>query len=203
MRKPTKVALEYLAKTMVDNGSYITTRGTGDFINEAVKLHKKTESYVTVETIKKHESDLEKMCRAELSKVSPKKVLEEKEVWQRLYDSSGYELQEWEAIELISSQVILAKAKEIEEESLQIKKVMTPVKDWSMFFEGEDGLRVKRGEYKGLYVNEIDAQRWAGCAIGWSRYQLKQNEELGANRPGALTEDDKNVFLDIISGKDV
>jgi len=76
-------------------------------------------------------------------------------------------------------------------------------KNYSMFFENEDGLMVKRGEYKNLYVREIDAQRWAGCAIGWSRYQLKQNEELGANRPGALTEDDKNVFLDIISGKDV
>jgi hypothetical protein len=75
--------------------------------------------------------------------------------------------------------------------------------NYSIFSVGEDGLRVLRGEYKGLYVHEIDAQRWAGCAIGWSRYQLKQNEELGANRPGALTEDDKNVFLDIISGKDV
>jgi hypothetical protein len=32
---------------------------------------------------------------------------------------------------------------------------------------------------------------------------LKDNDTLGATRPGALTEDDKNVFLDIISGKDV
>jgi len=78
-----------------------------------------------------------------------------------------------------------------------------PVKNYSMFFEGEDGLRVRRGDYKGFYVREIDAQRWVGCAKGWSRYQLDLNEQLGADRQGALTDDDKNVFLDIISGKDV
>jgi hypothetical protein len=79
----------------------------------------------------------------------------------------------------------------------------TPVKNYTIFIESEDGLRVVRGSYKGLYVSEIDRKQWIGCAIGWSKKMLKDNETLGANRPGALTEDDKNVFLDIISGKDV
>ena len=81
--------------------------------------------------------------------------------------------------------------------------VNTPVKNYSMFIESEDGLRVIRGTYKGKYVYEIDGENFVGCAAGWSKFCMNQNEQLGANRKGALTEDDKNVFLDIISGRDV
>jgi hypothetical protein len=98
---------------------------------------------------------------------------------------------------------------EIEEQQSMAQQIAntivkaSPVKNYSMFFEGEDGLRIIRGSYKGLYVREIDHQQWDGCAAGWSRKMLKDNELLGADRKGALTEDDKNVFLDIISGKEV
>lgn len=196
MRNPTKVALKNLAETMVENDSYINTRGTGDFINEAVRLHKKTGSFVTVDTIKRHERELEEMCRLELQS---RNVVEDKQMWHKLYDSEGFELEETEAIELISSEVILKKAREIITERNSALEV--PVKEYSMFIEDEDGLRVIRGTYKGKYVADIDRENFVGCAAGWSKYQLNLNEQLGSDRKGALTEDDKNVFLDIMSNK--
>ena len=192
MRKATKVAIVDLAKVMVSSGCYKITKGTGDFIIEALRIHKSSNSFVCPETIKKHERELEQICRHE------SKELQEKQVWNRLYDSEGEELSESEAIEFISSEIILEKAKEIQDEMVQWK---TPVKDYSMFIEDEDGLRVIRGSYKGKYVYEIDSENFIGCAAGWSKYQLKLNEELGSERKGALTEDDKNVFLDIMSNK--
>ncbi len=73
MRNPTKVALKHLAETMVENGSYINLRGTGDFINEAVKLHRKTGSFVTVDTIRRHQKELEQMCQDEMLRRHPLK----------------------------------------------------------------------------------------------------------------------------------
>lgn len=240
MRKPTKVALNYLAEMMVENGSYIDTRGTGDFINEAVRLHKKTDSYVTVETIKKHESDLEKMCQAKMLDKYPLKkdivvpkqfdddvdstieenVPEEELEW--FYDYYGDPVDDNTIVKKAFSIVqdwMNSQDSTIEDDDFDytvekqqsfnqqignlILKNVNPVKNYSIFIEGEDGLRVIRGSYKGLYVSEIDRKQWVGCAAGWSRKMLNDNEQLGASRPGALTEDDKNVFLDIISGKDV
>lgn len=247
MRNPTKVALKHLAETMVENGSYINLRGTGDFINEAVRLHKKTGSFVTVDTIRRHQKELEQMCQDEMLKRQPlkKDIIIPKQFDDdveddceddadiALYDEMGFQVDDSMIISIamakIERMISMPKPgevdddsffnkrvlKEAQEELLEIEKqqslkqqignlvVKSITPNYSMFGVGEDGLRVLRGEYKNLYVHEIDAQRWAGCAIGWSRYQLKQNEQLGANRPGALTEDDKNVFLDIISGKDV
>lgn len=195
MRRPTKVALTSLAEKMVESGIYLKVRGTGDFIDTALYIHRQSDSMVYPETIKRNQKELEIMCQELSSKVEQK---EEKELWQRLYDSTGYELQEWEAIELISSEVILKKAKEIIEES---EIVTSPIKDYTMFIEDEDGLRVIRGTYKGKYVADIDRENFVGCAAGWSKYQLNLNEQLGADRKGSLTDDDKNVFLDIMSNK--
>lgn len=199
MRRPTKLALSELAKKMVETGIYLEVRGTVDFIDTALQIHKQSESMVHPNTIMKHVKELEMLCQELTPKVEQK---EEKEEWQKIYDSSGYELQEWEAIELISSEVILRKAKEIIEESEVVTtKLQSPIKDYTMFIEDEDGLRVIRGTYKGKYVADIDRENFVGCAAGWSKYQLNLNEQLGADRKGSLTEDDKNVFLDIMSNK--
>lgn len=249
MKTPTKVALTHLAETMVENGSYIDLRGTGDFINEALKLHKTTGSYVTAQTIRLHEKDLEEMCQAEMLKRSPlnKNIIVpnqfdddvDSEIDEDEYDVFEDEEWYWASGDMVDHDAIIRRGmelaiKKLEEYSkkeadeiigeffdkeeieksqsfnqqignLVVKPVSTttPVKNYSMFSEGEDGIRVIRGNYKGLYVREIDHQQWIGCAIGWSKKMLKDNELLGADRKGALTEDDKNVFLDIISGKDV
>jgi hypothetical protein len=73
MRKATKDALEQLAKSMVESGHYITLRGTAQFIEWALRLHKTTGSYVTSQTIRLHEKELEEMCQAEMLKRNPLK----------------------------------------------------------------------------------------------------------------------------------
>lgn len=243
MRKPTKEALQHLAQTMVESDSYISLRGTAKFIEWALRLHKMTGSYVTTQTIRTHQQDLEEMCQAEMLKKYPikKDIIVPKQFdddvdsdYDDDYDAFEDEEFYWASGDMVDHDAVIRRGLELamkkfeKDDSKRFDEIVgdffsdenlkelhesqfekgliylgTPVKNYSMFIESEDGLRIIRGEYKGLYVSEIDAQRWTGCAIGWSRYQLKQNEELGANRQGALTDDDKNVFLDIISGKDV
>jgi len=260
MRKATKDALEQLAQSMVESGHYITLRGTAQFIEWALRLHKTTGSYVTSQTIRLHEKELEEMCQAEMLKRNPlkKDIIIPKQFDDDVdsdYDDDDYDAFEdeefyWACGDMVDHDTVIRRALELIEKKmndesaerlkslddffteenlkktqdfessqapkLEIQKQQSmaqqiantivksaPVKNYSMFFEDEDGLRVKRGDYKGFYVHEIDAQRWAGCAKGWSRYQLDLNEQLGADRQNALTDDDKNVFLDIISGKDV
>ena len=211
MKRPTKVALENIATKMVDDGMYIVTRGSVDFISQAIKIHKSFDSMVSPQTIKIHEKDLEQMCQAEMLKRYPlnKNIIvpsqfdddcEEEDLADvKLYDEVGFEVDD----DLIIS---IAQAKIDREESKQRQYelgISLPIKNYSMFIEDEDGLRVIRGTYKGKYVHEIDAENFVGCAAGWARFCMNQNEQLGSDRKGALTEDDKNVFLDIISGKDV
>lgn len=223
MRKPTKVALSNLAEQMVENGSYINTKGTVDFINEAIKLHKKADSFVTPDTIRRHESELEQMCQQEMLKRYPlKKDVVVPKQFDDDIDDDIFEDENfyWACGDMVDDDAIIrraiklqlarlddsSKASSSDDEffELELEEQLIPQgKNYTMFFEGEDGLRVKRGKYKGLYIPQIDAQTWKGCAANWSRYQLKNNQGLGEDRPNALTEDDKKAFLDIIDGKDV
>lgn len=211
MKRPTKVALENIAMKMVDNEMYINTRGTINFMIEAVNIHKSLDSMVSVQTIKIHEKDLEQMCQAEMLKRYPlskgivvpsqfdddcEECEDEDDADIRLYDEYGFEVED-------SMIISIAMAKIDKIQSTKLTTVQSPVKEYTMFIESEDGLRVIRGTYKGKYVYEIDGENFVGCAAGWSKFCMSQNEQLGSGRKGALTEDDKNVFLDIISGKDV
>lgn len=187
MRMKTRLELTKLAEVVVSKWPLSEIRGTADFLGACLIELDNLSLGVDQQTIKKHIEWLEKKCMSLYRESAPVVVKSsDKSVVSNitLYSDGTYTISE-----------IIKQPK--------ITEYMPPCKEYSMFFEDEDGLRVKRGDYKGLYVREIDAQRWSGCAIGWSRYQLKQNEELGANRPGALTDDDKNVFLDIIAGKEV
>jgi len=213
MKRPTKVALENIAKEMVDSDIYINTRGSVNFITEAVRIHKSMDSMVSAQTIKIHQQELEQMCAAEMLKRYPLKTgvvvpnqfdddyfendYKVCEADIKLYDELGEEVDD--------SKIISIAMSKIERIELGEQKLSNhlPIKEYSMFIESEDGLRVIRGTYKGKYVYEIDHENFVGCAAGWSRFCMSQNEQLGAERKGALTEDDKNVFLDIISGREV
>jgi len=217
MKRPTKIALENIALKMVDEGIYINTRGSVNFMTEAIHIHKSFDSMVSIQTIKTHQQELEQMCQSEMLRRYPlnKNIVvpnqfdddcdDEDLADLKLYDEQGFEVDN-------SLIISIAEAKIQKYESLKrfvsvlnvpIQKVLikSPIKNYSMFIEDEDGLRVIRGSYKGKYVYEIDGENFIGCAAGWSKYQLKLNEELGSERKGALTEDDKNVFLDIMSNK--
>lgn len=210
MRRPTKEALEHIAKEMVSGGFYPKLKGSR-FLSKALSIHNETDSWVHRCTIKRNIDELVKMCDNLIPHEDYNDLPEvEKADWQKLYDYEGIYLTHEEAIDLIDSDVILRKAVELmielgiglkEEEEKEDNDFHLPT--WSMFSLGEEGLRVIRGTYKGKYVNEIDRENFIGCAAGWARFCMNQNEELGSDRPGALTEDDKNVFLDIIGGKSV
>jgi hypothetical protein len=194
MRNPTKVALKYLAETMVENDSYINLRGTGDFINEAVKLHRKTGSFVTVDTIRRHQKELEQMC-LELLKIKQPIVVDDREDWQKLYDHQGFELPDDDAIELLPDDVILRKAEEIKSMMNEKSKVF---KNYNMFIQSDDilwkygnlALRVVGEPGLGYYNN---ANIWTP-EKAHAKYMLTQ-------KPNSFTEDDIELLTKIASGK--
>lgn len=221
MRPKTKEAMVRLAEIMVGNYKLEVIKGTPQFLEYAIHEAEENDLGISWQTIKLREQFLEMKCDELYKEQKSAQLFEESDEYDVFEDVEWY----WANGDMVNEEAIIRRSvelqlKRIKDESKQerefeiqkqqsfnqqignlVVNALSP--NYSMFSVGEDGLRVLRGEYKGLYVHEIDAQRWAGCAIGWSRYQLKQNDELGANRKGALTEDDKNVFLDIISGKDV
>jgi hypothetical protein len=193
MKRPTKVALENIATKMVDEGIYINTRGSVNFMSEAVKIHKSFDSMVSPQTIKIHEKDLEQMCQDLLKSKQPK--VELRPEWQRLYDSEAIELTDEEAIELLPDDVILRKAEEIK----QLAQLLQPKpKDYNMFDQSVDilwkygNLARKAVGTPGLgYYNS--ANIWTSERTH-ARYMLSQV-------PNSFTEDDIELLEKIAAGK--
>ena len=209
MRNPTKVALKYLAETMVENGSYINKRGTGDFINEAVKLHRKTGSFVTVDTIRRHQKELEQMCQDEMLKRHPlkKDIIVPKQFDDdveddceddadiALYDEMGYQIDD--------SMIISIAMAKIERMICQpkvyvVQNKVTPKEDYNMFYLSEDGLTWLKGSFKNQpvgtpgmrYINK------AGIAVTertHAKYMLSQT-------PNTYTKYDIDVLTKIATG---
>jgi hypothetical protein len=209
MRNPTKVALKYLAETMVENGSYINKRGTGDFINEAVKLHRKTGSFVTVDTIRRHQKELEQMCQDEMLKRQPlkKDIIVPKQFDDdveddyeddadiALYDEMGYQIDD--------SMIISIAMAKIERMICQpkvyvVQNQVTPKEDYNMFYLSEDGLTWLKGSFKNQpvgtpgmrYINK------AGIAVTertHAKYMLSQT-------PNTYTKYDIDVLTKIATG---
>lgn len=209
MRNPTKVALKYLAETMVENGSYINMRGTGDFINEAVKLHRKTGSFVTVDTIRRHQKELEQMCQDEMLKRHPlkKDIIVPKQFDDdveddceddadiALYDEMGYQIDD--------SMIISIAMAKIERMICQpkvyvVQNQVTPKEDYNMFYLSEDGLTWLKGSFKNQpvgtpgmrYINK------AGIAVTertHAKYMLSQT-------PNTYTKYDIDVLTKIATG---
>ena len=62
--------------------------------------------------------------------------------------------------------------------------------DYSMFVEGEDGLMVIKGSYKGKTLDEIDEVNFKGAKRGWAKWCLDNDKNL--------TDDDRDVFTRIL-----
>jgi len=231
MRQRTKDAMVTLAEIMVNNYKLEVIKGTPEFLEYAIHEAEENELHVSSQTIKSRQQFLEMRCD-ELNKLKVTgfqcrpiandeyDVFEDEEYYWACGDMVDHDTIILRALELIKKGIdskllslddddfdygFESRALEIDKaESAATQMIKTlPIKNYSMFIESEDGLRVIRGTYKGKYVYEIDGENFVGCAAGWSKFCMNQNEQLGANRKGALTEDDKNVFLDIISGRDV
>lgn len=230
MRQRTKDAMVTLAEIMVNNYKLEVIKGTPEFLEYAIHEAEENELDVSSQTIKLRQQFLEVRCD-ELNKLKVKPtdndeydVFEDEEYYWACGDMVDHDTIILRALELIKKGIdskLLSlddddfdyslesrglQVDKVESMATQVSKIVIkslPIKNYSMFIESEDGLRVIRGTYKGKYVYEIDGENFVGCAAGWSKFCMNQNEQLGSNRKGALTEDDKNVFLDIISGRDV
>ena len=211
MKRPTKVALENIATKMVDDGLYVNTRGTVNFMTEAVKIHKSIDSMVSIQTIKTHEQELEQMCQAEMLRRYPlnKNIIvpnqfdddceeDEDEMDDAdlvFYDEFGFEVDDYMVID-----VAIAKIERMMRTVMSHKqvKIVTPTKNYNMFYEGEDGLTWLKGSFKNQpvgtpgmrYVNK------AGIAVTertHAKYMLSQT-------PNTYTEYDVDVLTKISIG---
>lgn len=205
MKRPTKVALENIAQKMVDDGLFINTRGTVNFMTEAVKIHKSMDSMVSSQTIRTHEKELELMCQQEMLKryplnkgiVVPKQFDDdvdddfEDDADVVFYDEYGMPMDD-----TMVMSVVLAKIQRMVVSKAQ-SKIIVPIKNYNMFYEGEDGLTWLKGRFKNQPVGTpgMRYMNSAGIAVterGHASYMLSQT-------PNSYTKDDVEVLTQIAS----
>jgi hypothetical protein len=81
----------------------------------------------------------------------------------------------------------------VKPQSFKEDVVLGKVPEYSMFAEGEDGLIVLKGTYKGKTLDEINIVAGFDTAKrGWAKYMLQQDKNL--------TDDDRDVFTKIMAG---
>lgn len=194
MKRPTKVALENIATKMVDDGMYIVTRGSVDFISQAIKIHKSFDSMVSPQTIKIHEKDLEQMCQDLLKSKQPK--VELRPEWQRLYDSEGIELTDDEVIELLPDDVILRKAEEIK--SMVLPQTKSQTKNYNMFVQSVDILW-RYGSMANQAIGTPGLGYYNSANI-WTSERTHAKYML-SQVPNSFTEDDIELLEKIAAGK--
>lgn len=178
MRMSTRNDLLFLSKKMVDTFHLEKVLGTNEFLPMALDLSEELGIPLTKQTLTKYESELKRICK---SMMTTEETIEEEAIteWQTpkkeikalitLYKDGTYNIEK-------------------PKEETQIK-----IPEYTMFAEGEDGLIVLKGTYKGKLVEEIDQiAGWTGCAKGWAKYMLQNDKDL--------TEDDRGVFNKILLG---
>jgi hypothetical protein len=191
-RDKTKDELSKLAEIMVSKYQIDTILGTGDFLETALSEARRSNIQVSGQSIKKYEKDIAMKCKslqAHVDYMSEQSVEEEESNFgddNDLYTYYG---------DVAEDSFIVQKAMEIM--SLYLKGNQTTnftttqyIPDYSMFVEGEDGLVVIKGSYKGKTLDEIDGVNFKGAKIGWAKWCLLNDKNL--------TDDDRNVFNKIM-----
>jgi hypothetical protein len=191
-RDKTKDELSKLAEIMVSKYQIDTILGTGDFLETALSEARRSNIQVSGQSIKKYEKDIAMKCRslqAHVDYMSEQSVEEEESHFgddNDLYTYYG---------DVAEDSFIVQKAMEIMSRYLkgnQTTNFTTTqyIPDYSMFVEGEDGLVVIKGSYKGKTLDEIDGVNFKGAKIGWAKWCLLNDKNL--------TDDDRNVFNKIM-----
>jgi hypothetical protein len=192
MRHKTKSELAQLADLMVDKFDLDKIIGSNEFLEQAIFLANQNYIALNRQTLVRYESDLKEMCKVrcfdkiELRPEIPfndehfDEFLEqyEPEPKRKLvmtinyYDDGTYE-------------------KVKPEQKREVHKLRIP--EYTMFAEGEDGLIVLKGTYKGKTLDEINIVAGFDTAKkGWARYMLQQDKNL--------TDDDRDIFNKIMLG---
>lgn len=176
MRLKTKEELTKLATLLVEKSNFDDIRGSNEFIESAVHWAKVHGLDINWQSIKGHERWLEVRCQEKQKEkkevMKQQRTILKVETTTTIFWSDG-------------SQEVWPK-NEIE--------IATPksIPLWTMFCQGEDGLMILKGTYKGKYIHEIDAiAGFTDAKLGWAKWCLKNDKDL--------TDDDRVVFNKIIS----
>lgn len=176
MRMSTRNDLLFLAKKMVEEFDVEKVIGSNDFMLIALDVAEESGIPLSKQTLSKYESELKRICKSMMLDTKHEFIeeLPERKLKMTIhyYDDGSYEVVKPE------------KRSEV---------VERPIPNWTMFAEGEDGLIILKGTYKGKTIDEIDQiAGFEGASKGWSKWCLKNDKDL--------TEDDRFIFNKIIDG---
>jgi hypothetical protein len=179
MRETTKQELRRLAGILVKTKDFNNIKGTSEFIEAAVEIQRTAKINVDKQTVKKQQKWIEDLCNVISRENEPKKV----EV------TNPY-------LRTITKVVVYYSDGTTEEVSTEIAskqpEVIQRIPEYTMFVEGEDGLMVIKGTYKGKTIDEIDAANFIGAKKGWAKWCLSNDKNL--------SDDDRSVFTKIMNG---
>lgn len=179
MRVKTKQELRRLAGILVKTRDFNEIKGTSEFMEAAVQIQREHKIEVDKQTVKKQQKFIEDMCNVISRENEPKKVVEE-----------------MTSLRTITKVVVHYSDGTTEEVCTEIvskqPEVIQRVPEYTMFVEGEDGLMVIKGTYKGKTIDEIDVENFSGCKKGWAKWCLSNDKNL--------SDDDRSVFTKIMNG---
>jgi hypothetical protein len=182
MRETTKGELRRLAGILVKTKDFASIKGTSEFIEAAVEIQRTAKINVDKQTVKKQQKFIEDMCNVMSRENEPKKVEVTnpylRTITKVVVHYSDGTIQDITSFgtEIVSKQ----------------PQVIQRIPEYTMFVEGEDGVMVIKGTYKGKTIDEIDVENFSGCKRGWAKWCLSNDKNL--------SDDDRSVFTKIMNG---
>lgn len=208
MREKTKVELAKLAEILISKYQIDKIKGTNEFLECALIEARRGLIELDNQSIKRYEKDLQDkcvalqghvdwMCNESLMRTErkEKELFElEEELDDEFYNYIGDVVDDMaiiqRAIDIMSRFHKDGTSSEFFDTFGSVKPQVYNIPDYSMFVEGEDGLMVIKGSYKGKTLDQIDEVNFKGAKRGWAKWCLDNDKNL--------TEDDRGIFSKIL-----
>lgn len=189
MKERTKEELSRLAEIMVTKYNFKDIKGTNEFVEYALFEAKQNDLDINWQTVKLRMDWLEMKCDYLVKESCGRKI--EKPIWE---DVDSDDMIVGRKITKVVVYYSDGTKESIPYQNETIpEKMIAKVPEYSMFVEGEDGLIILKGTYKGRLVHEIDELNFKGAAKGWSKWCLTNDKNL--------TDDDRTIFNKILLGQ--
>lgn len=192
MRQKTKEELTKLAEILVTKYRNERISNTGQLMRSALSEARRHSIELDRKSITKYakwlEEEINAVLESEWEAAFEEKTHENLDN-DSLYDCWGVAVDDIEILDRaigIMQQFIFKKTSEHITEGPHIP-------EYTMFVEGEDGLIVIKGTYKGKTIDEIDVVNFTGAKRGWAKWCLEKDTNL--------SDDDRAVFTKILEGK--
>jgi hypothetical protein len=188
MREKTRSELVTLANKLVEEFDLNKIIGSNEFLEAALDLAEENDIEVGRPTLIRYESELKRICKG----IEGEKFIEDKFTEDK-FDQFLEQYVEERKLIMTINYYDDGTYEKVKPQSFKEDVVLGKVPEYSMFAEGEDGLIVLKGTYKGKTLDEINVTAGFDTAKrGWAKYMLQQDKNL--------TEDDREVFNKIILG---